>query len=754
MLRDLQLIVEELHRTRDLEESLNILVERVAKVLSLDVCSIYLRDQNGADFVLRATKGLNNEAVGVVRLAPGEGLIGLVAERREPVHVKDASSHPRFRYFPVTGEERMHAFLGVPVVNYREVIGVLVAQQRNPRLFEADEEAFMVTAAAQIAGALSRAVIAEGLRSRLAAPLLDQESSTTLNGVVAASGVVIARVAIAVPSTDLESIPDRHVTDPAIEEQRLHAAVSRVQLALRSGAQELALPEARALSEVYSLMLDSSLVGDIAKRLGSGLWAPAAIRDAIREHARVFETMADPYMAARAADIRDLGHRVVDELVGAEGGGLNRDFAEPVILVGREISVSDVARVPVENLAALVSVAGSPHSHASILARAMGIPALVQVSGLPLEQLFDRLVIVDAHHGQLIIDPPPALLLEYERLIADQARRSAEMKKYRAPPAITRDGVRVQVMVNTGIVSGPIPALAEGSDGVGLYRTEYPFLLRDTFPGEQEQVHMYREVLATFAPRPVTMRTLDAGGDKPLPYFNEAEENPFLGWRGVRATLDHPEIFLTQLRAMLRANAGLGNLRLLIPMISNMEEIDETIALLDRAATELASDGMEYNRPPLGVMIEVPALVYLVDAVALRVDFLAIGSNDLTQYILAVDRTNARVAGLFDSLHPAVLQAVYRILKAAQAADRPVTVCGDMAGDPLAAFILLGMGFSSFSMPTATFLTIKRMVITASQREAAAVAEQTLSCYRAAEVRALASAGLVAAGLSDLVPDR
>lgn len=753
MLRELQLIVQELYRTRDLEESLNILVDRVATALSLDVCSIYLRDEGVGDLVLRATKGLNKEAVGSVRLAPGEGLIGLVAERREPVHVKDASSHPRFHYFPQTGEERVHAFLGVPVVNYREVIGVLVAQQRNPRLFEADEEAFMVTAAAQIAGALSRAVVADSWRTRLAAPRPNAATISTLNGVVAAPGVVIARIVLAIPSTDLESIPDRKVADRVAEEQRLRAALSRVQLALRSSARDLALPEARALSEVFSLLLDDSLIGDITQRLSAGLWAPAAIRDAIGEHVRVFEAMEDPYMAARAADIRDLGRRVLDELVGDDGGGLNRDYTEPVVLVGRELSVSDVARIPPEFLAALVSAAGSPHSHASILARAMGIPALVQMRGLPLEQLFDRLVIVDGHRGQLIVEPPPAVLQEYQRLIADQARRYAELEQYRALPAITRDGVKVQVMVNTGIVSGPIPALAKGADGVGLFRSEYPFLLRDTFPGEQEQVDLYREVLATFAPRPVTMRTLDAGGDKPLPYFNEPEENPFLGWRGVRATLDHPEIFLTQLRAMLRANAGLNNLRLLIPMVSNMEEIAETIVLIDKATAELESDGLEFNRPPLGVMIEVPSLVYLADAVARRVDFLALGSNDLTQYLLAVDRTNARVASLYDNLHPAVLQAMHQVREAAQAAACPVTVCGDMAGDPLAAFILIGMGFSSLSMPTATFLAIKRVVRAVSQRDAAAVVARALTRNSAAEVRTLATAGLVDAGLSDLLSD-
>jgi phosphotransferase system enzyme I (PtsP) len=483
------------------------------------------------------------------------------------------------------------------------------------------------------------------------------------------------------------------------------------------------------------------------------MWAPAAVRDTVIGHARVFETMEDEYLAARAEDIRALGRRIVHELY-EETPTKASDFPDRCVLVGEEIGIADIAAVPRQRLAGIISCRGSQFSHTAVLARAMGVPAVVDVGELPLAQLSGHTVIVDGYRGRIFFEPPKPVLAEFRQIELADLQLTADLRALKDEPAVTPDGFRVHLHVNTGMLSDITPSLESGAEGVGLYRTEFPFMIRESFPGEDDQYRIYREVLSAFAPRPVTMRTLDIGGDKPLPYFLVEEANPFLGWRGIRFTLDHPEIFLTQLRAMLRADVGLHSLRLLLPMITNVAEVDDTVRLLDRAIKELTDEGHAVHRPPIGVMIEVPSAVFAAPRLADRVDFLSVGSNDLTQYLLAVDRSNARVAGIYDSLHPAVLDAVRETYSAARARGKGVSVCGDIGGDPCGAVLLVGMGFTWFSVTAHNLPRVKRIIRTMPRTRCEGLLAQALRCNDGAEARALVRADLERAGLGEFVRGR
>jgi phosphotransferase system enzyme I (PtsP) len=387
----------------------------------------------------------------------------------------------------------------------------------------------------------------------------------------------------------------------------------------------------------------------------------------------------------------------------------------------------------------------------AILARAMGIPTVMGAVDLDLSTSDELDFIVDGYQGRLYINASDAIKLEYSRLALEETQLSKELQSLRKLPAQTPDGYTVPLYVNTGLMADITPSKKSGAEGIGLYRTEFPFMVRDSFPGEEEQRLIYQQALKAFAPRPVTLRTLDIGGDKALPYFPIVEENPFLGWRGIRITLDHRDIFLTQIRAMIKAAINYDNLGILLPMISDLGELEEAILLIDQAFTELQEENEEVSWPKIGAMIEVPSAVYQAEELAQRVDFLSIGTNDLTQYLLAVDRNNTRVAKLYDALHPAVLRAIYQTVEAGHKYGRPVGVCGELAGDPAAAILLLGMGVDNLSMTVAGLPKIKWVIRSFSQRDARQMLTRALQFSSAAAIRKYLNAALESAGLGGLV---
>ena len=461
--------------------------------------------------------------------------------------------------------------------------------------------------------------------------------------------------------------------------------------------------------------------------------------------------MEDSYLRERAADVRELGQRVLAYLQDIHQK--KTSFPEDSIVVGYEISAGMLADFPSENLVGIVSMKGSGNSHVAILARSLGVPTVMGAVDLPIHALDGERMIVDGYYGDVLARPSDVLLSHYHQLIAAEQEFSSELEELRDVPSETRDGHRVLLWVNIGLSSDIARSLDMGAEGIGLFRTEVPFMTKERFPTEEEQRLIYRHHMTAFEPRHVTMRTLDIGGDKALSYFPIAEDNPFLGWRGIRVTLDHPEIFLVQARAMIKANAGLeGVLRIMLPMISSMAEVAEAADLVRRAYDEVVEEGFRVKRPEVGVMIEVPSAVFQARDIAREVDFLAVGSNDLTQYMLAVDRNNPRVASLYQDLHPAVIHALRQVAKAGHAEGRPVGICGELAGTPAGAILLVAMGYDVLSMNAINLPRIKWVIRNVSLRQSRRMLSRVLTMADAEEINLFMREQLIKAGLGRVVP--
>ena len=710
MLGTLRKIVQEVNAAKDLKAALGIIVLRVREAMASHVCSVYLLDPESGRFVLMATEGLNKKAIGKVSMAPNEGLVGLVGTREEPLNLEHASEHPRYRYFAETGEERFASFLGAPIIHHRRVMGVLVIQQREQRLFDKGEEAFLVTMSAQLAGVIAHAEATGSIRGLGRQGKGIQE--TRFIGIPGAPGAAVGTAVVVLPPADLDVVPDKTINDIPAELELFESALEAVRADMRALSEKLATQmrkEERALFDVYLMMLDDASLGsEVTTVIKTGQWAQGALRQVVTDHVNRFELMDDAYLRERASDVKDLGRRLLAYLQQERQQTLV--YPDNTILVSEELTPAMLGEVPEGKLAGLVSVLGSGNSHVAILARAMGIPTVMGVVDLPYSKVDGIQMIVDGYHGEVYTNPSEVLRKQFADVVEEEKQLSLGLDALRDLPCVTLDGHRMPLWVNTGLLADVARAQKRGAEGVGLYRTEVPFMINQRFPSEKEQLAIYREQLSAFHPQPVTMRSLDIGGDKSLSYFPIKEDNPFLGWRGIRVTLDHPEIFLVQARAMLKASEGLNNLRILLPMISGTHELEEALHLIHRAWGEVRDEGTDVPMPPVGVMIEIPAAVYQTKELARQVDFLSVGSNDLTQYLLAVDRNNPRVADLYDYLHPAVLQALQNVVRDAHAEGKPVSICGEMAGDPAAAVLLMAMGFDSLSMNATNLPKVKWML--------------------------------------------
>lgn len=747
MLATLRTIVQEVNAARDLQTALDIIVKRVRAAMGTHVCSVYIHEPDIHRLVFMATEGLNKAAQGKISLGLDEGLVGLVARREEPVNLDDAESHPNFRYLKGIGEEPFKSFLGVPIIHHREVLGVLIVQQKEQRRFDESDEAFLVTLSAQLAGVIAHARATGAVRSR------NLSGGASFSGVAGAAGVAIGTAVVIYPPAILKGVPHKACKNPAKEITLLKKAVQQVRkdiMALNDRLAGRLAPEEQALFNVYLSMLDDqALVGEVIAVIEQGEWAQGALSQVVLGHVSTFESMDDAYLRERAVDVKDLGRRILAYL--QQGDRSKKEYPAATILVGEELTASMLGEVPSENLVGLVSVKGSRNSHVAILARSMGIPTVMGALELPYIDIDGQAIIIDGYNGDVHTNPSQELRQHYEQIFEEEKLVSRGLEELRDLPCETTDGHRLPLLVNTGLMSDIARSQGMGAEGVGLYRTEVPFLMQDRFPSEEEQRAIYRQQLEAFAPLPVTMRTLDIGGDKALPYFPISEDNPFLGWRGIRVTLDHPEIFLAQVRAMMKASEGLGNLRIMLPMISSVPELEEALELVYRAHDELVEDGLQINLPPVGVMVEVPSAVYQARDLARRVDFLSVGSNDLTQYLLAVDRNNSRVASLYHAYHPAVIRALQDIAKAAHKEGKQVSICGELAGDPGAALLLLAMGYDSLSMNAPSLLRVKSVIRYFDRARAERLLRQVLKQDNAAHIHDLIDEALAEAGITRLL---
>jgi len=621
---------------------------------------------------------------------------------------------------------------------------VLVIQQREHRQFDESEESFLVTLATQLAAILSQAQLNV---------LYGRFRQTRVRALAASPGVAIGIGWQDSSQPSLEHVYMASTLDTVRERERLTRALEDAGAEFRRFSKRFtasAQKESAAIFDLYSHLLnDARLKRELFAQIDQGAVAEWAVKKVVEEFAAQFASLQDTYLRERGSDLRALGQRLVFHLDDTIQG--NTQWPERFILVADELTATLLAEVPQDRLAGVVVRDGAANSHAAILVRAMGVPTIMGADIQP-ALLSQRQLIVDGYRGELLIDPEPVLVTEYKRLISEEMELSQKAEDDVEQPAALKSGERVKVMLNAGLSADHEKLFGSRVDGVGLYRTEIPFMLQSGFPSEEEQVAQYQGMLQLFPQKPVTLRTLDIGSDKQLPYMPISEENPCLGWRGIRITLDQPEIFLIQVRAMLRANAATGNLGILLPMVTSLEEIDEARRLIDRAGREVEEQlGYELPRTRLGVMIEVPSMVFMLPALVGRVEFISVGTNDLTQYLLAVDRNNTRVAGLYDSLHPAMLRVLRQIITSAEVAGLDVSLCGEMAGDPMGALLLTGMGFRNLSMNGRSVARVKYLLRRIDLADAEELAGRVLQAHFTTDVRQMTAAFMERRGLGGLI---
>jgi phosphotransferase system, enzyme I, PtsP len=691
------------------------LVALIAANMVAEVCSIYLR-RAGKAFELFATEGLNRSAVHHTRMREGEGLVGLVAEAAEPVNLSDAPGHPRFAYRPETGEDPFRSFLGVPIVRGGQVYGVLTVQNRAARQYDEEEVEALQTVAMVLAEVVAHGTLFD--IAELDEPALRGDRPVTFKGEGLSEGVAVGRVVLHEPRVKV----DRMIADdPQAELRRLEDALTRLHEAVDRmlDSSELDLTgESREVIEAYRLFAqDQGWRQKLRDAVRTGLTAEAAV-ERVQDELRLRVVRAgDTFLRDRLHDFEDLARRLQRQL---QGEHTQRDLPKDSVLVARAMGPAELLDYGRDNLAALVLEEVAAASHVAIVARSMRLPLVSSVEGVVDQARAGDLIAIDGETGEAQLRPPEEVVTAFEarRVLRDQ--RVARIAAVRDLPAVTRDGVHVRLMMNAGLLLD-MPHLKEsGADGVGLFRTELQFMIGEAMPRLADQTQFYRRIIESAEDRPVVFRTLDLGGDKILPYGRwEREENPALGWRAIRIALDRPALLRYQIRALLAASAG-KVLRLLLPMISNVAEFNSARALIDRELERARLLELPLPRQTLvGAMLEVPALMFMLPQILRSADFVSIGSNDLLQFVFAVDRTNPRVSRRYDALNPATLTLIRQIVRSAAEANGEVSLCGEMAGRPLEAMALIGLGLRALSMHPANIGPVKMMIRSIDTREVA-----------------------------------
>jgi phosphotransferase system enzyme I (PtsP) len=691
------------------------LVAMVASTMVADVCSIYLT--RGAFHELFATQGLKHEAVHRTRLKTGEGLVGLVAETASPLNIADAQHHERFAYRPETGEEPFNAFLGVPIVRSERTFGVLVVQNRAQRVYGEDEVEALQTVAMVLAE-----MVASGAFGDLSG-LADVEARASrpelLQGRAFSDGIAIGTVVLHEPHAPLGRVI---ADDPVREEARLDAALTSVRGALvemLEGDPGRISGASREVLETFTMLAaDPSWELKLKHGVRAGLSADAAVERVRGEHRAKFNSTRDPYLRERLHDLEDLDNRLLRALAGVDAAA--RTMPEDAILVARELGPAELLDYGAERLKGVALEEGANTAHAVIVARALGIPMVGSLHGLLSRVEDGDALILDGERGEVRLRPEPQIIAAYQQRVTLRSARAAEFARLKDIPPVTQDGERMTLLLNAGLALDVHHLDEVGAEGIGLFRTEFQFMVSETLPRLESQTMLYRDVLEAAGNRPVTFRTLDLGGDKVLPYVAaEREENPALGWRAVRIGLDRPALLRYQLRALINAAAG-RRLRVMFPLVTTVSEFDAARALADR---ELEWGRAHGRKPPslveIGVMVEAPALAWSIPDLKGRVDFISIGTNDLMQYFFAADRGNARVSERYDILSAPALRFLKRIREDADAAGLQVSICGEAAGRPLEAIAFAALGFRRLSMPASGVGPVKRMILSLDVREAA-----------------------------------
>ena len=688
------------------QSRLDKIVTLIAAEMGADVCSCYVM-RAGEVLELFATLGLNPSAVHKTRLRVGEGLVGDIAAHARPVALANAQNHPNFAYRPETGEDPFHSLMGVPIMRASRVRGVLVIQHKDRRDYAEEEVEMLQTVAMIVAELVAAGELVNTQEISLAADSVLLPSRVV--GISLNPGLAMG---LAVLHRSQPTIRQLVADDPVVELQRFTGAVESLNTAIDDllAMTEAAGGESRDIIETYKMFAaDRGWLNRIREAINSGLTAEAAVQRVQTETQARMSQLGDPYIRERLLDFEDLTNRLLQHLSGKGTAAESATLPDDIVLVARSMGPAELLDYDRRRLRALIMEEGSPASHVAIVARALDIPVVAQCTDLLARVESLDPIIVDGDGGQVLVRPGEDAYESYSQSIELRVTRQRAFAELRDLPAVTANGVAVSLLLNCGL-SIDLPHLeATGADGIGLYRTEIPFMVRSAYPNVAAQTELYARVLEIAAGRPVNFRTLDIGADKTLPYFTpQAQENPALGWRAIRIGLDRPAMLRQQLRALLRAACG-QELRVMFPMVAEVAELVAARRILDLELARLDS-GRAPAAVKVGVMIEVPSLLWQLPELLARVDFISVGSNDLMQYLFACDRGDAKLAGRFDPLSPPMLRVLRQLVQAADSAQVPLSVCGEMAGRPLEAMVLLGMGVRNLSMAPAAVGSIKTML--------------------------------------------
>ncbi len=685
------------------------IVRLVAANMVAEVCSIYLR-RGDTLLELCATEGLNPEAVHQTTLQVGEGLVGVIAETVEPLKLSDAQSHPKFAYRPETGEDPFNSFLGVPIQRSGQLLGVLVVQNQIRRHYTDEEVEALQTIAVVLAEMVVSGALVNPEDFSGASELLQR--SWRLEGVGIADGIAMGHVVLHEPRVEvLHAIAE----DTATEQERLSQSIVELRGWIDA---TLARPdlsstgEHRDVLEAYRMFAhDRGWIRRIREAIDTGLTAEAAVQRVQGDTHAQMTKQSDPFWRERLHDLEDLSHRLLRHLAGKTTTAASEEIPKDAIICARTMGPAELLDYDQQSLRGLVLEEGSSTSHVAIVARALDIPLIGRVAGLLDRVESNHAIILDGNSGEVYLRPQQDVIDAYAEKVRFRARRQAQYAALRDEPAVTKDGVPIALNINAGLLVD-LPHLAQsGAAGIGLFRTELQFMVSSTFPRLQMQMDLYSKVLDAAEGRPVVFRTLDLGSDKVLPYFtHEREENPAMGWRAIRIALDRPALLRYQIRALLGAAEG-RELQMMFPMISEVSEFVAARRLVDRELDRRKNLGLTApTKVSVGTMLEVPALAWQLDALCEHVDFISVGSNDLMQFLFASDRGHPRLSDRYDTLSPAVVSVLRSVVDTCNRHNVPVSLCGEMAGRPLEAMALIGLGFRKISMPPASVGPVKMMI--------------------------------------------
>jgi phosphotransferase system enzyme I (PtsP) len=700
------------------QDRLDKVVVLIAANMVAEVCSVYVLRVDGT-LELYATEGLKREAVHETVLKADEGLVGLVASEANPINLQDAQNHPAFSFRPETGEEIYHSFLGVPVLRGGNTLGVLTVQNRARRTYTEEEVEALQTTAMVLAE-----MIASGELSSIARPGAEPAArhSVQVTGISLSDGIALGHVVLHEPRVVITNVI---ADDVPRELKRLDGAITTLRADLDRMVEHRDVAdggEHRDVLEAYRMFsYDQGWLHKIREAVSTGLTAEAGVERVQSDTRARMLRASDPYLRDRLHDLDDLANRLMRVLMGQDHAPGREQLPDNAILVARSMGPAALLDYDRKKLRGLVLEEGGMTSHVSIVARALGIPAVGEIENATGSVETGDAIIVDGTTGHVHLRPRQDIQAAYGERVKLRARRQAQYRALRDRPCVTKDGEKVALMINAGLMID-MPHLEEtGAGGIGLFRTELQFMVADTLPRTGEQLALYRSVLDAAAKKPVTFRTLDIGGDKVLPYMrNVEEENPALGWRAIRLGLDRPGLLRSQVRAMLRA-AGGRELRVMFPMVATVEEFDQGKALVETELTYLRRHGHALpERVHIGAMLEVPSLLFQLDEMLDRVDFLSVGSNDLMQFLYAADRGNSRVSERFDPLSAPVMRALKEIADKARKHNKPVSLCGELASQPIGALALTILGYRALSLSPSAIGPVKAMLLELDTKKGAA----------------------------------